>query len=166
MALHTEIENVQGQADALNRLAAASLHRQCYDDALAGVCHALALHIQIGDDAGQGDDLYVQACIFLKQSRLLEAEKTIIKALELHTQSSIFYSQVRDLATLNSVLWEKFKRDGVAECRVETIDALEKAIDTFNKTGDSQEGNDQHCKLREFEEDASHMFVYHTALDP
>jgi hypothetical protein len=70
----------------------------------------LALHIQIEDIPGQADDLYIQACVFLEQSRLDEAEDTIRKALEMHSQYEVLYSKGRDLATLSSMLWEKLKQ--------------------------------------------------------
>ncbi|KAL0946379.1 hypothetical protein HGRIS_012609 [Hohenbuehelia grisea] len=65
-------------------LAAEVTRQKGYSDALLTVSRALELHLQIGDRAGQADDLTLQAYIFCVQSRLEDAKRVARQASELH----------------------------------------------------------------------------------
>ncbi|KAG6811031.1 hypothetical protein H0H92_009302 [Tricholoma furcatifolium] len=141
LRFHDGTENVQAQADDYNKLAEVSLQMGRPQEALAIiVSQALRLHVQIGDIGGQGDDLRIQACIFLEQSRLQEAEESVRRALELHTESKIALGRGLDLATLSSVLWQRHlqQSSGVVpsaslptDNSADALHALERAADVF-----------------------------------
>ncbi|KAG6865259.1 hypothetical protein C0991_004075 [Blastosporella zonata] len=138
LGFHEEAENIQGQADDHNKLSEICLRRGLFQEALTGISsRALKLHSQIGDIGGQGDDLYVQACVFLELGRLEEAEETIRQALEFHTRSSMVRGQGLDLATLSSILWQKYLAidvEGVASAiniPMAALKALENAAEMF-----------------------------------
>ena len=107
--IHTQVENVQGQADDLNKICEVFMTDPSRIDriqeALKLASEALALHIEIGDEAGQGDDLYILATIFSVQGRLEDAEQTARKAVEMHELGSSIYGRARSLAALSDILW-------------------------------------------------------------
>ncbi|KAG6918380.1 hypothetical protein DXG01_014781 [Tephrocybe rancida] len=143
LKFHEEAENIRRQADDHNRLSEICLRRGLFQEALSGISsQALRLHTKIGDIAGQGNDLHVQACVYLQQGRLEEAEEAVRQALEFHTRSSRLHGQGLDQATLSSVLWQKylaFDSVGIGAsaaamiARTEALHALEDAADAFSR---------------------------------
>ncbi|KAG6830447.1 hypothetical protein H0H87_008085 [Tephrocybe sp. NHM501043] len=136
LTLHTEAENVQGQADDFNKLAETCLRRGLYRDQVTMtefVSLALKLHMEIGDVAGQGDDIYLQACVYLELGMWDDAEASIQQALELHTKSSMVRGQGLDLATLSSILWQKHLAQvaAVSDTHIAALQALESAAERF-----------------------------------
>jgi len=155
LQLSIKVESIQGQADAYNKLSEIQLHRQQYNGALAGICRSLALHIQIGDISGQGNDLDIQTCVFLKQSRLDDAENTGREAVELYSKIGQHYNQGRALARLSSILWQKFKEDRIAANRANAFETLDKAIRLFC-CDKIIEVAQCHCKRKEMVEGIPH----------
>ncbi|KAG5637354.1 hypothetical protein H0H81_004866 [Sphagnurus paluster] len=136
LGLHEQVENMQSQADDYTKIAEVFLRQGLFQDALNGIIlYALKLHVQISDVAGQGNDLYIMACVFLEQSRLDEAEDTVRKALEMHERTGVVLEQALDLATLSSILWQRYNdpqemRLGI---RIEAIKVLENAAKLFHR---------------------------------
>jgi len=123
---------------------------------LVEISRALALHIRVGVINGQGRDLYVQACVFSKQSRLDEAESTARRAIELHSQVGEHYYHGLALAKLSSILWQRFKRDRTLADRTEALKTIDKAIKLFH-WDESVDVAQCRCRRKEMVEDAPHM---------
>ena len=109
--LHTEVDNVQGQADDLNKICEVLLLQNSLDEANTLIADAMSLHLHIGDKDGQASDLYIKAGILLARGLFLDAESTIRKAIELHQATSSSYGLGRDYALLSDITWQLEQRN-------------------------------------------------------
>ncbi|KAF9561156.1 hypothetical protein CPC08DRAFT_817854 [Agrocybe pediades] len=134
--LHTEVGNIQGQADDLNKICEVLIFLGSLDEAMTLITDAMALHIQIGDRDGQADDLYVQATILLTRGRFAEAESMIRLSLQLHESTSSKYGLGRDYALLSDITWQQCQHDGEEDAKAaynksSSRTYLRQAMDTF-----------------------------------
>ncbi|CAA7271025.1 unnamed protein product [Cyclocybe aegerita] len=131
LKIHQEVDSLQGQADDLNKISEVLVHQYqiWYASAPLGlfegedndpasflrkavtlIAEALALHIQIDDIQGQGDDMYVLSGIFLQQDRFSDAENAVRQALDMHERTQAIYERGRDFARLSDILWQKSRK--------------------------------------------------------
>jgi tetratricopeptide (TPR) repeat protein len=78
---YTELDDLPGQADCTNNLAVSALDHNRWVEAASAFGRAAAVYRRIGDTAGEGNAIFNQADVLVRQGHLVEAEPLLDEAL-------------------------------------------------------------------------------------